>query len=52
MRLIALTALVIGSGLLLLSAFWHQARAAIVQRLPDGLQGRLPTLHTPAAVAA
>ena len=31
---IALTALVIGSALLLLSAFWHQARAAIVRPLP------------------
>ena len=30
---VALTALVIGSALLLLSAFWHQARAAIVARL-------------------
>ena len=41
---VALTALVIGSALLLLSAFWHQARAAIVTRLPGGLQTRLPTL--------
>lgn len=39
---IALTALVIGSALLLLSAFWHQARAAIVDKLPDGLRGYLP----------
>jgi len=39
---VALTALVIGSALLLLSAFWHQARAAIVTRLPDELQGKLP----------
>jgi hypothetical protein len=39
---IALTALIIGSALLLLSAFWHQARAAIVERLPDGLQHYLP----------
>ncbi|MFC7536762.1 hypothetical protein ACFQPG_05195 [Sphingomonas sp. GCM10030256] len=42
---VALTALVIGSGLLLLSAFWHQARAAIVDRLPGSLQDRLPTTH-------
>jgi uncharacterized membrane protein YfcA len=39
---IALTALVIGSALLLLSAFWHQARAAIVRPLPEGLRERLP----------
>jgi hypothetical protein len=31
---VALTALVIGSALLLLSAFWHQARAAIVRSAP------------------
>jgi hypothetical protein len=41
---IALTALVIGSALLLLSAFWHQARAAIVTRLPGGIRGHLPQL--------
>jgi len=41
---IALTALVIGSALLLLSAFWHQARAAIVRPLPEGLRARLPLL--------
>jgi hypothetical protein len=41
---VALTALVIGSALLLLSAFWHQARAAIVRPLPEGLQNRLPLL--------
>jgi hypothetical protein len=39
---IALTALVIGSALLLLSAFWHQARATIVRPLPDGLREKLP----------
>ncbi|MEO8617818.1 MAG: hypothetical protein ABI412_00475 [Sphingomicrobium sp.] len=39
---IALTALVIGSSLLLLSAFWHQARAAVVRPLPDGLRSKLP----------
>ena len=42
---IALTALVIGSALLLLSAFWHQARAAIVARLPGGLRGHLPQVN-------
>jgi MFS family permease len=41
---VALTALVIGSALLLLSAFWHQARAAIVRPLPEGLRDRLPVL--------
>ena len=41
---IALTALVIGSALLLLSAFWHQARAGVVRPLPEGLRSRLPTL--------
>src|SRR4051812_39049196 len=41
---IALTALVIGSALLLLSAFWHQARAAIVRPLPGSLRDRLPVL--------
>jgi hypothetical protein len=43
---IALTALVIGSALLLLSAFWHQARRAIVTPLPEGLRARLPVLGT------
>ncbi|WP_310467999.1 hypothetical protein [Sphingomonas sp.] len=41
---VALTALVIGSALLLLSAFWNQARAAVVRPLPEGLQGRLPLI--------
>jgi MFS family permease len=41
---VALTALVIGSALLLLSAFWHQARAAIVRPLPEGLRDKLPVL--------
>ena len=41
---VALTALVIGSSLLLLSAFWHQARGAIVRPLPEGLRNRLPLL--------
>jgi hypothetical protein len=39
---VALTALVIGSALLLLSAYWHQARALIVRRLPEALQSKLP----------
>ncbi|MEP7315604.1 MAG: hypothetical protein ABI667_02820 [Sphingomicrobium sp.] len=41
---IALTALVIGSSLLLLSAFWHQARTAVVRPLPGGLRAKLPLL--------
>ncbi len=41
---VALTALVIGSSLLLLSAFWHQAREAVVRPLPDGLRAKLPLL--------
>ncbi len=41
---IAITALVIGSALLLLSAFWHNARAALLRHLPEGLQARLPMI--------
>jgi len=41
---VALTALVIGSALLMLSAFWHQARGVIVRPLPEGLRDRLPIL--------
>jgi len=41
---VALTALVIGSSLLLLSAFWHQARGAIVRPLPNSLRDKLPIL--------
>jgi hypothetical protein len=44
---VALTALIIGSALLLLSAYWHQARRVIVMRLPSALQGRLPELDRP-----
>jgi len=44
---VALTALVIGSALLLLSAFWHQARSVIVAPLPVGLRDRLPLVHRP-----
>ena len=47
---VALTALIIGSALLLLSAYWHQARRLVVQRLPSNLQERLPTLDRPAAI--
>lgn len=46
---IALTALVIGSALLLLSAYWHQARSIIVRRLPGALQSKLPLLDRTAS---
>jgi hypothetical protein len=39
---IALTALVIGSALLLLSAFWHSARAGVVSLLPQSLRNIVP----------
>ena len=48
---VALTALVIGSSLLLLSAFWHQARAMVVRPLPEGLKTRLPMVDRPAVSA-
>jgi hypothetical protein len=47
---VALTALIIGSALLSLSAFWHQARAAIVRPLPEGLRARLPMLDRAAPI--
>jgi hypothetical protein len=40
----ALTALVIGSALLLLSAFWHTARRAVVNTLPAAIQTKLPVV--------
>jgi len=48
---IALTALVIGSALLLLSAFWHQARSLVVRSLPGALQSKLPLLDRVASPA-
>ena len=48
---VALTALVIGSALLLLSAFWHQARTAIVRPLPETLKERLPLLDRTVVVS-
>jgi hypothetical protein len=45
---VALTALVIGSALLMLSAFWHQARRAVVVRLPEALRDKLPMIDRPA----
>ena len=41
---VALTALVIGSALLMLSAFWHQARSMVVRPLPESLRERLPLI--------
>src|SRR3954463_4602651 len=49
---IALAAFVIGSGLLLLSAFWQGPRRSIVRPLPPGLQARLPVLDRAAPIAA
>lgn len=48
---VALTALVIGSALLLLSAYWHQARVKVVAMLPGSMTSRLPTLEGAGAVA-
>lgn len=39
---VAVTGLVIGSALLALSAFWTPIRRAVVEKLPSGLQVRLP----------
>lgn len=41
---VALAAFVIGSVLLLLSAFWHKARASVVGVLPSALGQRLPAI--------
>ena len=49
---VALTALVIGSALLMLSAFWHQARTAVVRPLPTGLRDRLPVLNRTVVAAS
>jgi len=46
---VAFTALVIGSALLLLSAFWHHARRMAVGTLPEKLQIKLPVLDRPVA---
>lgn len=43
---VALTALVIGSALLTLSAFWTPIRNAVVDWLPGALQARLPVAGT------
>lgn len=49
---VALTALVIGSALLMLSAFWHPVRRLVVRALPGDIRERLPVLDRPAAAAA
>lgn len=41
---IALAALIIGSALLLLSAFWHNARGLVVKPLPGAIANRLPVI--------
>ena len=41
----ALTGLVIGSALLLLSAYWHPTRAYLIRYVPQALQARLPPLR-------
>jgi hypothetical protein len=48
---VALTALIIGSALLLLSAYWRQARGLVVTRLPATIQARLPELDRQAAIS-
>jgi hypothetical protein len=47
---VALTALIIGSALLLLSAFWHQARRMVVTKLPTGIINRLPQVDRAAPI--
>jgi MFS family permease len=44
---VALTAFVIGSALLLLSAFWQNARSAVVGLLPADLANQLPATVQP-----
>ena len=51
----ALTALVIGSALLSLSAFWQPIRRSVVSALPEALQEKLPATYDaplPAAAVA
>jgi hypothetical protein len=47
---VAVTALVIGSALLTLSAFWTRIRSGLVRQLSGGLQARLPVAGVMAAV--
>lgn len=46
---VAFTALVIGSALLMLSAFWQQARRIVVSPLPEHWQGQLPAIGASAS---
>jgi hypothetical protein len=39
---LAVTAVVVGSGLLTLSAFWHPTRRAVLRLMPDELRARVP----------
>lgn len=48
----ALTALVIGSSLLILSAFWGQTRRTILGPLPEGLRARLAPIDRRVAAQA
>lgn len=48
---VALTALVLGSALLMLSAWWASARAAVLSVLPEGLRARLPEAARPIAAS-
>lgn len=48
---IAFAALIIGSALLLLSAFWHNARGLVVKPLPEAITSRLPVIGTEAVTA-
>lgn len=47
----ALTALVIGSALLSLSAFWQPIRRSVVGMLPEDVQAKLPATEDPALPA-
>jgi uncharacterized membrane protein YfcA len=49
---VALTALVLGSALLLLSAYWTNVRAAVLAVLPAGLRAKLPIATRSAPLAA
>jgi MFS family permease len=44
---VALTGLVIGSALLMLSAFWHPVRRMVVRTLPDDMREKLPVIDRP-----
>ncbi len=48
---VALTALIIRSALLLLSAFWHSARRSVVKTLPAGIGSKLPVIDRVAQAA-